>query len=73
MTNFYSERRKDILYVLQKYWSLKQTELNEGVYKGDIYICERHYVEYNVEFTGKYLSYYLNELGWYEFKNACQK
>ena len=50
---FYSEWRKSILNVLRKYRSFKQTDLDERVSKGDIYICERHYVEDDFEFTSK--------------------
>ena len=58
---FYSEWRKSILNVLTKYRSFKQTDLDERVSKGDIYICERHYVEDDFEFTSKLanLHYYL--------------
>ena len=48
---FYSEWRKDILNVLTKYQSFKQTELDEIVSKGDIYMRERHFVEDDIEFT----------------------
>ena len=59
---FYSEWRKSILNVLTKYRSFKQTDLNERVSRGDIYICEKHYVE---EFKSKltYIIIYSNELG----------
>ena len=50
---FYSEWRKGILNFLTKYRSFKQTDLDERVSKGDIYICERHYVEDDFEFTSK--------------------
>lgn len=38
--------------VLIKYRSYKQTDLDERVSKGDIYICQRH-VEDDIEFTSK--------------------
>ena len=62
---FYSEWRKSILNVLTKYRSFKQTDLDERVSKGDIYICERHYVEDDFEFTSKltYIIIYSNEVG----------
>ena len=40
-------------------------DLNERVSEGDIYICERHYNEDDIEFTSK-LTFFiicLNELG----------
>ena len=61
---FYSEWRKNILYVLTKYKSFKQMDLDERVSKGDIYVCERHYVEDDFEFRSKLTySIYSNELG----------
>ena len=60
---FYSEWRKRILNVLTKYRSFKQTDLDERVSKGDIYICKRHYVEDGFEFTSK-----LANLHYYSFK-----
>ena len=65
---FYSEWRKSILNVLIKYRSFKQTDLDERVSKGDIYICERHYVEDDFEFTSK-----LANLHYYLFKWAGLK
>ena len=58
---FYSEWRKRILNVLTKYRSFKQTDLDERVSKGGIYICERRYDEDDFEFTSKLanLHYYL--------------
>ena len=52
---------ESILNVLTKYRSFKQADLDERVSKGDIYICERHYVEDDFEFTSKLanLHYYL--------------
>ena len=44
---------ESILNVLTKYRSFKQADLDERVSKGDIYICERHYVEDDFEFTSK--------------------
>ena len=60
---FYSEWRKNILYFLTKYRSFKQTDLDERISKGDIYICEKHYFEDDFEFRSK-LTYiiYSNEL-----------
>ena len=60
----YSEWRKSILNVLTKYRSFKQTDLNERVSRGDIYICEKHYVEDDFIFTSKltYIIIYSNEL-----------
>ena len=53
------------LNVLTKYRSSKQTNHDEKVSKGDIYICGRHYVEDDFEFTSKltYIIIYSNELG----------
>ena len=50
---FHSEWRKSILNALTKYRSFKQTDPAERVCEGDIYICERHYLEDDTEFTSK--------------------
>ena len=56
---------ESILNALTKYRSFKQTDLDETVSKGDIYNCERHYVEDDFKFTSKltYIIIYSNELG----------
>ena len=40
-------------------------DLNERVSEGDIYICEKHYNEDDIEFTSKltFFIIYLNKLG----------
>ena len=50
---FHSEWRKSIFNILTKYRSLKQTDVDERVSKGDIHICETNYVEDEIEFTSK--------------------
>ena len=62
---FYGEWRKSIFNALTKYRSFKQTDLDETVSKGDIYNCERHYVEDDFKFTSKltYIIIYSSELG----------
>ena len=59
------EEKYTQLNVLTKYRSSKQTNHDEKVSKGDIYICGRHYVEDDFEFTSKltYIIIYSNELG----------
>ena len=58
------EEKYTQLNVLTKYRSSKQTNHDEKVSKGDIYICGRHYVEDDFEFTSKltYIIIYSNEL-----------
>ena len=50
---YYSEWRKSTLNVLTKYRSFKQADIDEIVSKENIHICERHYVEDDIEFTNK--------------------
>ena len=59
------EEKYTQLNVLTKYRSSKQTNHDEKVSKGDIYICGRHYVEDDFEFTSTltYIIICSNELG----------
>ena len=68
---------ESILNALTKYRSFKQTDLDETVSKGDIYNCERHYVEDDFKFTSKltYIIIYSSELGQklYEYRHVQER
>ena len=50
--DFYEEWRTNILNVFIKY-RVKDDTLKEKIKAGTVYICQRHFQESDIEFTGK--------------------
>ena len=55
---FYTEWRKDILYLLLKYCGVDAT-FRERLKNGKVYICERHFLPEDIVFTSKFEEYML--------------
>ena len=54
--DYYQNSRKNILSVLQRYTETDKL-LREKYQNGDIYICEKHFAQEDIELTSKYNSY----------------
>ena len=50
----YEGWRNNIINVLTKYREMNISELKERVMKGNVYICDRHYADEDIEYTGKF-------------------
>ena len=51
--DFYEDWRMKVIHVILQHRVLSKVELKKRVMDGNVYICERHYLPNEIEYTSK--------------------